>query len=77
MHNWSLAAAVRRSGLTKAEVARRAEMTPAQLGDLLSGRRAGRSAEVRARIAEALGEDVRALTCWCADRQGNHDGGAA
>lgn len=75
IHNWALDALLARTVATKADVARDAVMTPAQLGDLASGRRAGTSEAVRDRVAAALGVDVRAITCWCDDRPGNHGGG--
>lgn len=75
-HNHALGALVRRemkaTGMTKADLAREAEMTPAALGDLISGRRAGANPDVRRRLAEALGENELAITCWCTDRIANH-----
>lgn len=73
-HNWALAALVKVDGRTKAEIARDAEMSPQHLGDLIAGRRAGHSPDVRARLSSALRVDPRAVTCWCDDRQGNHGG---
>lgn len=60
------------TGATKADIAREAEMTPAALGDLISGRRAGENPDVRRRLAEALGETEPSITCWCNDRIANH-----
>lgn len=74
-HNWALGALLARTAATKSDVARDAEMTPQQLGDLASGRRAGTDFDVRGRVARVLGVDVRAITCWCDDRRGNHSGG--
>ncbi len=72
VHNWALSALVDASGETKSEVARRAQLTPGGLADLLSARRAGTRRLVRDRVAEALDIDVRAITCWCDDRPANH-----
>lgn len=73
VHSGALSALVRAADATKTEVARRAEMTPGQLADLLSGRRAGTSDKVRELLAEALtsvGVTCTAyeFTCWCEDR---------
>lgn len=73
-HNWALGALVDRDQRTKAHIARDAQVTPQQLGDLISGRRAGHNPDVRARLAAALHVDVRSLTCWCDNRRDNHGG---
>lgn len=65
-----------RTGQTKSDLAREAQQTPARLGDLIAGRRAGHSATTRVRLADALGERVEAITCRCQDRVGNHGGAA-
>lgn len=72
VHNWALSALVEASGETKSEIARRAQLTPGGLSDLLTARRAGTRQQVRDRVAESLDVDVRAITCWCDDRTGNH-----
>lgn len=72
VHNWALGALVDVSGETKSELARRSVMTPSHFGDFLSGRRAGQDDQLRDRLAQALHVDVRAITCWCDDRTGNH-----
>ena len=62
---FGLARLVRDDGLTKSEVARRAEMTPANLREYETGLRAGTTQGVRKRIAEGMDVDVAVLTCWC------------
>lgn len=78
VHDHALAALVarymERTGATKSDVARDALLTPARFGDLLAGRRAGRSEATRVRLADAIGEPVEAITCRCQDRVGNHGG---
>lgn len=76
-HNWALTAFVAADGRPKADIARDAQVSPQQLGDLISGRRAGQDDTTRGRLADTLGVDVRAITCWCDDRPGNHGGGGA
>lgn len=77
IQSWALAALVdvrTASGVSKADLARTAEVTPAHFGDLVSGRRAGANPDVRARLADALDVDVRAITCWCDDRNAHRGG---
>lgn len=63
----SLRALVSALGARKQEVAVHADITPAAFSDLLSGRRWGTDPQLRARIADALGVHVRAITCHCDD----------
>lgn len=69
IQHWALAALVARSGQTKSAIARRADVTPQVLSDLIAGRLAGHSTDLRQRVAAAIDVDVRAITCWCNDRR--------
>ena len=65
IHASALRALVDLCDMSKQDVAVAAEMTPGQLSDLLSGRRPGKDAGLRSRLAVAIGVPVAAITCPC------------